>query len=512
MTVFTKSVVVSERGLVVAQSRAAAAIGADVLATGGNAVDAAVATSLALGVYEPWMSGIGGGCAALIQPPDGAEPVALDAGMIASKALDPMAYPLSGGVGGDLFAWPGVLEDRNVAGPSSVCVPGLVAGLGAAHERFGRLSWAEVVEPAAAAAEAGHKVDWYSTLIVATAAAELRRQGAAGAAWLPGGLPPSPDWRKAVVTVDTSGLAATYRRLAAAGADDFYRGELAARWLAEAAAAGTWLTREDTEAYRARFASPLRFGYRGATVTAMDGLFAGRSLRATLERLASTWAGGRPDAAAYAAIAEALKTAYGERLVRMGHAAEPGNTTHFVVADSDGMVVTWTQTLLSLFGSKVLLPDTGILLNNGMMWFDPRPDQPNAIAPGAKPLANMCPTLVDLGDGRRAALGACGGRRILPAVAQLTSFLVDAEDDLGTAFTRPRLDVSGGDVAIVDARLDEATREAVARVMPIEVVQEAVYPPHFAIPSALVADPRTGTVEGTSAACHPWADAVAPAA
>jgi gamma-glutamyltranspeptidase/glutathione hydrolase len=309
-----------------------------------------------------------------------------------------------------------------------------------------------------------------------------------------------------------SGLAATYRRLAAAGADDFYRGELAARWLAEAKAAGTWLAPDDTEAYRARFATPLRFGYRGAQVAALDGLFAGRSLRATLERLAARWAGGRPDAAAYAAIAEALKTAYGERLVRMGHAAEPGNTTHFVVADADGMVVTWTQTLLSLFGSKVLLPDTGILLNNGVMWFDPRPGQPNALAPGAKPLANMCPTLVDLGDGRRAALGACGGRRILPAVAQLASFLVDAEDDLGAAFGRPRLDVSGGDVAVVDARLDQATRDAVARVMPIDVVEEAVYPPHFAIPSALVADPRTGTVEGTSAACHPWADAVAPPA
>ncbi len=508
MAVFHKAVVTSERGLVVAQSERAAAIGAEVLAAGGNAVDAAVATSLALGVYEPWMSGIGGGCAALIQPPGAAAPVALDGGMLASQALDPAAYPLSGGVGGDLFAWPGVLEDRNVSGPLSVCVPGLVSALGVAHERFGRLSWAEVVEPAAAAAEAGHKVDWYSTLIVSTSAPELRRQDAAAAKWLPGGLPPSPDWRKAVVTIDMGGLAATYRRLAAAGADDFYRGELAGRWLAEAKAAGTWLTRTDAEAYRAHFADPLRFSYRGATVSGMDGLFAGRSLRATLERLAATWDGRVLDTAAYAAIADALRTAYGERLVRMGHAAETGNTTHFVVCDRDGMTVTWTQTLLSLFGSKVLLPDTGILLNNGVMWFDPRPGQPNALAPGAKPLANMCPTLCDLPGGARVALGACGGRRILPAVAQLASFLVDAGDDLGAAFARPRLDVSGGDVAIVDDRLDSATRDAVARVMPIEIAAEAVYPPHFAIPSALLLEPD-GAAHGTSASCHPWAAAVA---
>jgi gamma-glutamyltranspeptidase/glutathione hydrolase len=506
MAVFEKAVVRSERGLVVAQSREAAAIGAGVLAAGGNAVDAAVATSLALGVFEPWMSGIGGGCAALIQPPDG-EPVAVDGGMLAPKALDPAAYPLSGGVGGDLFAWPGVLEDRNVSGPLSAAVPGLVAALGLVHARFGRLRWTEVVEPAARAAEAGHRVDWYTTLVVATAAGELRRQEAATARWLPNGLPPSPDWRKSVVTIDMSGLAATYRRLAAAGADDFYRGELAARWLGEAEAAGTWLRAEDTEAYAARLVPPARFAYRGATVTAMDGLFAGRSLRATLDRLAERWTGGAHDEAAYAAIADALRTAYGERLVRMGHAAETGNTTHFCVADKDGTVVTWTQTLLSLFGSKVLLPETGMLLNNGIMWFDPRPGQPNALAPGAKPLANMCPALADLGDGTRLALGACGGRRILPAVAQLLSFAVDGGDDLGAAFARPRLDVSGGDVAMVDARLPAAVQDAVAAVMPIEVVAEGVYPPVFAIPSAIMQ--REGVRSGTSAGCHPWAGAVA---
>ncbi|TVQ31432.1 MAG: gamma-glutamyltransferase [Geminicoccaceae bacterium] len=514
MAVFAKTVVAGERGLVVAQSRDAAAIGAAVLEKGGNAIDAAVATSLALGVFEPWMSGIGGGCAALIQPPGEAMPIALDGGMIAARSLDPKAYPLSGGVGGDLFAWPGVVEDRNVSGPLSVAMPGLVAALGLAHARFGRLSWAEVVEPAAAAAEAGHRVDWYSTLIVATAAGELRRQPAAAAAWLANGLPPSPDWRKGVVTIDMENLALTYRRLAAAGADDFYRGELAARWIAEAKAAGTWLEAGDAEHYQAAFVDPLRFDYRGATVSAMDGLFAGRSLRATLERLAERWPGTALDAEGYAAIAEALRTAYGERLVRMGHAAELGNTTHFCVADADGMVVSWTQTLLSLFGSKVLLPETGILLNNGVMWFDPRPGQPNALAPGAKPLANMCPALLELKDGRRVALGACGGRRILPAVAQLSSFLVDQGDDLATAFARPRVDVSGGDVAIVDARLDQPIQEAIARVMPIETVAEAIYPPHFAIPSALSLELGTAfaegvTTKGISASCHPWADAVA---
>ncbi|MFW5832822.1 MAG: gamma-glutamyltransferase [Pseudomonadota bacterium] len=509
MAVFTKPVVVSERGLVVAQSRDAAAIGAGVLAAGGNAIDAAVATSLALGVFEPWMSGIGGGCSAIIQPAPDAAPLALDGGMLAPKGLDPAAYPLSGATGSDLFAWPGVIDDRNVQGPYSVAVPGLVAALGLAHERFGWLPWAEVVAPAAAAAEAGHRVDWYSTLIVATAAADLARQPAAATHWLPGGVPPSPDWRKGVTVLDTRPLAHTYRRLAAAGWEDFYRGELAARWVKEAAEAGTWLTAADLEPYTATLGEPLGFDYRDARVHGMAGLFAGVSLQASLATLERVWPGGVLDAAAYGAYAAALEAAYGERLARMGHAAAPGNTTHFCVIDADGMMVAWTQTLLSLFGSKVLLPASGILLNNGVMWFDPRPGTPNALAPGAKPLANMCPTLVERADGSRIALGACGGRRILPAVAQLVSFLVDGGDDLTRAFARPRVDVSGGDVAVLDARLDEAARAAVAAVMPTQVVEEAVYPPHFAIPSAILHDPASGRRTGASAACHPWAGGVA---
>ena len=508
MSVFRRDVVTTDRGLVVAQSQQAAVVGAGVLAVGGNAIDAAVATSLALGVSEPRMSGIGGGCAAIIQPPGGRPAVALDGGMLAPLALDPAAYRLTGAEGApDLFGWPGVEGDRNLLGPLSVAVPGLVAGLGLAHARFGRLPWAEVLAPAVALAEAGHHVDWYTTLIVATAAAELRGQPAAASHWLPDGVPPSPDGRRGATVLDTRPLAATYRRLAAAGWSDFYRGELARRWIAEAAAAGTWLGARDLEIYAATFVDPLRFGYRCAELTAMDGLFAGPSLRATLDRLTASWSGGPPDARAYAAYAEALRDAYAQRLRRMGHAAAPGNTTHFCVVDADGMVVSWTQTLLSLFGSKVLLSETGILLNNGVMWFDPRPGTPNGLAPGAKPLANMCPTLLARADGALVALGACGGRRILPAVAQLVSFLVDAEDDLPAAFARPRLDVSGGDVATVDARLDDATRTAIAAVLPIEVVEDTVYPPQFAIPSAILVEGRTGLRMAIGAACHPWAGA-----
>jgi gamma-glutamyltranspeptidase/glutathione hydrolase len=142
------------------------------------------------------------------------------------------------------------------------------------------------------------------------------------------------------------------------------------------------------------------------------------------------------------------------------------------------------------------------------MWFDPRPGTPNALAPGAKPLANMCPTLIETGDGRRLALGASGGRRILPAILQLASFMVDAGDDLARAFARPRIDVSAPEAAVVDARLDDASRAAVAAVLPSTVVEDAVYPTPFAIPTALAVAPD-GARSALGALVHPWAGAAA---
>ncbi len=505
MPLFVKDVVKTGGGLVAAQSVDAAAAGVEALRKGGNAVDAAVATSLALGVAEPWMSGIGGGCAALIQAP-GEPAVAIDGGMVAPQALDPSAYPLTGEPGPGLFAWPGVVDDRNVTGPSAVAVPSLVAALGLAHERFGRLAWRAALDPAIRLAEAGHAGDWYTTLKIANDARLLRRQAGSAAYFLADGLPPAGDPLTGRFRLDTSALARTYRRLAEAGPEDFYRGELAGRLLAEAEAAGTWLSAPDLEGYAARLVEPRRFGYRDAEVLAMDGLFAGASLEEALGLVAASWQGDAIDRDAYAAYARGLQRAYATRLEQRGHVADPGNTSHFCVVDGDGMLVAWTQTLLSLFGSHVRLPETGILLNNGIMWFDPRPGTPNALAPGAKPLANMCPTLIELANGGRAALGACGGRRILPAVLQLASFLIDASDDLERAFARPRIDVSGPDAAVVDARLGEDVRSAVGALLPSTTANDGVQPTPFALPSAILVAPD-GERSGASALGHPWAGA-----
>ena len=145
------------------------------------------------------------------------------------------------------------------------------------------------------------------------------------------------------------------------------------------------------------------------------------------------------------AYVEALRETYDYRLLYLGEGAPktPGSTSHLAVADRYGNLVSLTQTLMSQFGSHVMLPQTGILMNNGMMWFDPRPGGPNSVVGGRRPLCNMCPTLVHLPNQERFALGACGGRKILASVLQLTSFVVDLGMSIDEAVHTPRIDVSG---------------------------------------------------------------------
>ena len=510
-----KAVVTSAGGIVASQSRLAASVGAEVLAAGGNAVDAAVATSFALGVLEPWMSGIGGGGYLVVAPSDGTPPQVVDCSMVAPAALDPRDYPLVGGTGPGGFGWSAVRDDRNLKGAPSVAVPGLVAGLGVALERFGTIDWRSALAPAIALAERGLPVDWYSTLSIAVEARELVAFDGVREVYLPDGLPPAPA-EEGVAHLPLGNLARTLRRLAEAGPRDFYEGEIAGSVARELRAAGGSLGPEDLSGYHATVRLALEIEYREFTASTAPGLTAGPTLAAALRALTGTLrprslAAG-PDAAAYRAYAAALAAAYDERLATLGHASPaPSCTTHLCVVDRQGTLVALTQTLLSRFGSKLLLPETGILLNNGIMWFDPRPGRPNSLAAGKRPLSNMCPVVLQR-DGRPwAALGASGGRRIMPAVAQLLSFLVDWGMTLEAAFHQPRLDVSGEGRAILDARLSAAVERELATLMPVLREPVSVYPAQFASPSAVLRDAASGLNHGMADIASPWSGAVAEA-
>ncbi|MDE2376365.1 gamma-glutamyltransferase [Bradyrhizobium sp.] len=509
-------------GIVASQSRRAAEIGAEVLAAGGDCVDAVVATTFALNVLEPWMSGVGGGGAMVLYRARDKRYEVIDYGMRAPASLRVEDYPITGqGAASDLFPWARVKDDRNLHGPGSIAVPGVVAGMEEAHRRHAKLPWKDLVAPAAKLAGEGLLVDWWTTLMIASCALDLRRYPASAEAFLKDGLPPNAQWGiKAETRLPQHKLQATLAHLAAAGPRDFYQGDLAASIAADIKRDGGSLSVEDLAAFRAHLREPLAIPYRGGKVFATPELTAGPTLAHALRLLQQKLKPqGAPDAAAYVEYAAALQSAYRERLQDMGDAdgkralgAEhlaPSCTTHFSVVDRHGNMAAVTQTLLSTFGSKYVTPTSGIAMNNGIMWFDPTPGTTNSLAPGKRCLTNYTPVIGETADGRRLAVGASGGRRILPAVTQLLSFVMDFGMDLDTAIHQPRIDASEGAIVIGDARLPAETRKTLSERFDYEEALVQTAPMKFACPSVVMRDGDSNF--GATEIFQPWADAVAEA-
>ena len=164
-----------------------------------------------------------------------------------------------------------------------------------------------------------------------------------------------------------------------------------------------------------------------------------------------------------------------------------------------------TQTLLSIFGSRVVSPSTGLLMNNGIMWFDPEQGKPNSLAPDKACLMNVCPILGHQGA-RHFALGASGGRKIVSAVSQMASFITDQGMDIGAAFHAPRIDVSGGGAAIADDTLPASVLSAIETVMPVQTTRRTVLPYAFACPAGVMRNDAVNT--GCTEIMSPWGDAV----
>src|SRR3954464_15993584 len=191
----SKAAVTSKGGIVAAQSSRAAHVGAEVLAAGGDCVDAVIATTFALGVLEPWMSGLGGGGAMVLYRAREDRYEVIDYGMRAPRSLRLEDYPLTGGgAASDIFPWPRVKDDRNLHGPGSIAVPGVVAGMEEARRPHARMPWRELLQPGVDLAGEGLGVAWWTTLIIAGSAADLRRYPASAAACLRDALPSDASW------------------------------------------------------------------------------------------------------------------------------------------------------------------------------------------------------------------------------------------------------------------------------------------------------------------------------
>lgn len=509
-----KRAVASEAGIVAAQHKRAAMVGAEVLAAGGDAVDAAVATSFAIGVVEPWMSGPAGGGMMTLWRADEQRAETIDFGMRSPRALDPADYPLDPGrKASDLFPWASVKDDLNILGATAVAVPGVVAGMGLAHEKYGTAPWRDLLSPAAALAKEGMLVDWYASLVIASATRNLARDPDAAAMFLIDGQWPNVSgWTTlSDARLDQSRMADTLSQLADGGAREFYEGDVAAALVADIRAKGGSLSMDDLAAYRARSAATVETAYRGGVVHAPPGLSAGPDLAHALGLMEAAFSpGGAPDAESFVATAEALEAAYRRRLAEAGDKGDPEgaptSTTHFSVVDRNGNMAAVTQTLLSIFGAHVVSPATGLLLNNGIMWFDPERGRPNSLAPNKACLMNVCPTIGEK-NGRRFAIGASGGRKILPAVANLTSFMMDFDMSLEDAFHHPRIDNTGAGMTTADETLPAQVLEALAARGPVVTAKRSVFPYSFGVPAGVMRHERLNY--GCTEIMTPWGDAVA---
>ncbi|MEC8752215.1 MAG: gamma-glutamyltransferase [Pseudomonadota bacterium] len=497
----SKSAVTGKNGIVVAQEIEAANIGKQVLLEGGNAVDAAVATALALCVTEPWMSGLGGGGFMIVYLAKQNMVKVVDFGMISPLQLQVSDYPLSGEAGGDLFGWPAVENDTNIHGARSIAVPGSVAGYSLAIDQFGRRSWSELLDPIIKLAERGHRKTWWTTLNVVAEAQVLKQYNDSAKVWLPNETVPSVPQDLNDDFLKLGKLASTFQLLSDNGAEYFYKGELAKDIVDDVRASGGRLSIEDFQNYAATIKDPLIAMYDGLSFNLEPNYSAGPTFADALSRLPD-FEYTKLEAEKHFAIAEALIEAYQHRLNTMGHAGDFGDrscTTHINTLDADGNMVAMTTTLLSRFGSRFISPSTGILMNNGINWFDPRQGRPNSVAPAKKPLSNMCPLIAFKNGQPFLSLGASGGRKILPSVFQIALYIKKFSMTLQSALAYPRTDVSTLDKIIYDPRFTDQTVKELGKLAPLKMWEPTAFPSAYAVPSGIhIAD---GVASG---AVHPF--------
>lgn len=468
-------------GVVAAGRPLAAEAGAEILSRGGNAVDAAVATAFALAVVEPYASNIGGEGFLLLSLADGTE-VAVDYRSRAPLHVDART--------------PGEIG-RPRYGPRSTMVPGMVKGMELALQRYGTMTFAEVLEPAIRLAEEGFAVDDELATNIADGYAGLLQYEEAGALWLEDGLIPSPG-----AVLRNPDLAHTMRLLAGRGSDVFYKGEIAR---AIEKATDGWLDTASLAAYEAYEREPVRGSYRGYDILGAPPIVAGVRVQQTLsilEHFDLKQYGAVDDPAVIHLIAEAFKLSRADfdayvwdpnfhavptagllseryaaeraRLIDpdraqafppgdpralepdgegdasgskpasapLAAAAESASTTHFSVLDKDGNAVSASHTISSIWGSRVVVPGYGFLLSNHFSQFPPydeaEPDRPDYAAPMKATKTNLSPTIVKR-DGRvKFVLGSPGGIRIPTTTVLTLVSMLDFEMDLVEAIRAPK--------------------------------------------------------------------------
>lgn len=530
-----KSEVTCRDGLVVTKDMLASQAGVEMLKQGGNAVDAAVASAFAISVVEPWMTSIGGGGFMLIHLAKEKRTLVVDFAMRGPLAGHEHLYELEEGTSADLFGWRKVKGDANIHGWRSIAVPGAVAGLCYALQHYGTLSLKQVLAPAIRYARDGFPLTWHAQLHISAEAQLLNQYPETAKTFLKNGLPKVAPY-SGVELITQPDLARTLETIADEGPEAFYKGSIARQIARAMAENGGLVTEEDLASYQVRvldpapavsfgpyqiFASPCPSG--GTTVQEILAILNGAGLETT----------GHNSADGLHLIAEASRLAWADRyrylsdpdlmsfpwqnlfdpeyattrrrLINRERAMSSvavgaperlggpdGSTTALSAADGEHNLVTITKTVMSSFGSRVTVPGTGMVMNNGMYWFDPEPGKANSVGPGKKPLNNMSPLLV-LKDGKpHLAISSSGGRKI--PNSNLNIFLNATVYGLGmqAAVSAPRIDLSAGYI-LADDRIPAGTLQSL-RDKGHQVVSVTDDFQHrlFASPACVRIDPESG--------------------
>jgi len=501
------------RGVVAANNPIGSAAGAEMLAIGGNAIDAAIATLFTLNVVEPQMVGVLGAGWINIRLADGT-PIIIDNYSTAPAAATPTMFrPVSD-------TWPDYMQTEGAAnktGYLSAGIPGALKGWAEVIDNWGRMDLETVLQPAIRHAERGFRPSRYLLEAITDGRRELAMFRDTARTLLPNGEPPGDG--DLIVQLD---LAESLRTIGREGPDVLYGGALGQVIVDDVQKNGGILTIEDLRAYRIHRRDPIIDTYRGYELTVpsppcsggvhilqilhlMEGFDVaslGFGTAESIHLLAECFKIAFADRSAYMGDPAQMdvptewliSTAYAKQRragIDMGRAAfpepgarprgrirsaeagapppqpgapqmpEPESTTHVTAADADGNVASVTQTINELFGSKVMAPGTGLFLNNTMALFDPHPGQANSVGPGRRMVSSNSPTIICKNGEPYMSLGTPGGVRIFPSVVQAIVNVIDHGMTLQEAVEAPRVWTQGRELE-VEAAVAESVRQALS--------------------------------------------------
>jgi gamma-glutamyltranspeptidase/glutathione hydrolase len=499
-----KTAVSASRGMVVTNHPLASAAAIEMLAAGGNAIDATVSALFTLTVVEPMMVGIFGGGTAVIRLADGQELV-LDGLSTAPAMTRPDSYtPISD-------TWPDYMETQgraNRVGPKAIAVPGNLKAWCELAECFGRLGLAALVAPAIRHAETGFRLSPYLATCIQEIELDLALDREIAAVFLPGGKP-----LRAGDPLVQRDYANTLRQIVEGGPAALHGGELGQRVARYLESVGSFIRLEDLVDYKTIQREPIRGTYRGFEIVGPAppcsggvqcvqilnilepydigalGFGTPQTLHLVLEALKIAAADRRAVTADPAfvdvPVARLTSKAYADQRRREIDPRRAGtfesrvlsnesaNTTHVTIADGDGNIVTSTQTLNSLFGARIMIPGTGIIPNNYMYLFDPHPGNALSLQPG-KRITSGITALIGKRDGKPVfALGLPGAHRIPATATQAVINIIDHGMSIQEAVEAPRV-FTWGQEAELERGFAAPVREAVAalghRVAPVDHV------------------------------------------